>query len=84
MGGTDRVTVGNKGRVVIPASIRARHSWIEGTTLVAIDGEHGIVLMERDRALRLIREQLAGRDPVASLLRDRRTDARREDGASDD
>lgn len=79
MGGTDLVVVGNKGRVVIPAGIRARHGWQEGTTLLTIDTETGVVLMERDDALRLVREQLAGSDPVADLLRDRRREARLDD-----
>jgi AbrB family looped-hinge helix DNA binding protein len=80
MGGTDRVTVGNKGRIVIPAPIRTRHAWGEGTVLVAVDGEDGVVLMERDRALRLVRAGLAGSDPVATLLRERRAEAHHEDG----
>ncbi|MBN9141143.1 MAG: AbrB/MazE/SpoVT family DNA-binding domain-containing protein [Micrococcales bacterium] len=80
MGGTDVVMVGNKGRVVIPASIRARHAWNEGTTLLTIDTDEGVILMERGHALRLIRQQLAGGDPVAELLRERREAAAREDG----
>ena len=80
MGGTDLVMVGNKGRVVIPAAIRARHSWGEGTALLTIDTDSGVVLIDRDNARRLIREQLAGRDPVADLLDERRAAAQREDG----
>ncbi|MFT4029849.1 MAG: AbrB/MazE/SpoVT family DNA-binding domain-containing protein [Protaetiibacter sp.] len=79
MGGTDLVVVGNKGRVVIPAGIRARHGWDEGTTLLTIDTEGGVMLMERDDALRLIREQLEGSDPVAELLSERRREARQDD-----
>lgn len=75
MGGTEQVVVGNKGRLVIPATIRARHSWNEGTTLLTIDTEDGVILMERTRALRLVREQLAGSNLVAELLGERRREA---------
>lgn len=73
------MVVGTKGRMVIPADIRSRHEWAEGTTLLTIDTDDGVILMERQHALRLIREQLAGRDPVAELMRERRRDAQRED-----
>ncbi|PZQ89795.1 MAG: cell division protein MraZ [Leifsonia xyli] len=75
MGGTEQVVVGNKGRLVIPATIRARHAWNEGTTLLTIDTEDGVILMERTRALRLVREQLAGSNLVAELLDERRREA---------
>lgn len=71
--------VGNKGRVVIPIGIRARHRWEEGTTLLTIDTDDGVILMERERALDLIRRQLAGTDPVAELLAERREAAQRDD-----
>lgn len=71
--------VGNKGRVVIPAAIRAHHAWVEGTALLAVDTDTGVVLVDRDRARALLREQLAGTDTVAELLRERRADAARDD-----
>ncbi|MCD2441455.1 AbrB/MazE/SpoVT family DNA-binding domain-containing protein [Agromyces sp. SYSU K20354] len=81
MRGTYTVTVGNKGRVVLPTAIRARRNWAEGTTLIAIDTPTGIVLTSRDEAERLLRDQLAGTDVVTELLDERRAAARDELGS---
>ena len=75
MRGTFSVTVGNKGRVVLPTAIRARRNWVEGTTLIAIESPTGVVLTSREDAERLIREQLAGVDVVGELLDERRAAA---------
>lgn len=79
MSGTFSMTVGNKGRVVLPADVRARHNWAEGTTLIAIESGNGVVLVERSEALKLIRAQLAGTDVVDDLFRERRAEAAHED-----
>lgn len=81
MRGTFSVTVGNKGRVVLPTAIRARRDWGEGTTLVAIETPTGVVLTSRADAERLLRDQLAGVDVVGELLAERRAAARNELGA---
>lgn len=78
MGDTLVVQVGDKGRVVIPAELRARHQWGTGATLVAIDTELGVLLAGREIVERLVRERLAGHDLVAELLADRRSEAARE------
>jgi AbrB family looped-hinge helix DNA binding protein len=78
MRGTFSVTVGNKGRVVLPTAIRARRNWSEGTTLIAIESPTGVVLTSREDAERVIREQLAGVDVVKELLDERRSAARAE------
>ena len=80
MSGTEAIAVGNKGRVVIPAAIRARQGWHEGTALIAIETDSGVVLIDRSRAEEVIRMQLAGADPVADLLRERRAAAAVDDG----
>lgn len=72
MRGTFTVTVGNKGRVVLPTAIRARRNWAEGTTLIAIESPTGVVLTSRDEAERIIRDQLEGADVVRELLDERR------------
>lgn len=72
MSDTLAVQVGDKGRVVIPAELRARHQWGTGATLVAIDTELGVLLAGRDTVERMVRERLAGHDLVAELLADRR------------
>lgn len=77
--------VGNKGRVVLPAGLRARHGWTEGTTLVAVEQEDGgVLLLTREEALASLRRELATSDPVGDLLAERRAAARREDEEADE
>jgi len=72
--------VGNKGRVVFPAEIRARHGWDEGTVLITIEQpDGGVLVLSREEALARIREQVAGRDIVQELIDERRAEAARED-----
>lgn len=78
MSDTLAVQVGNKGRVVVPASIRARHAWVEGSTLVALDTELGVLLADQSAVERLVRSRLAGHDLLAELLHDRRLEASRD------
>lgn len=78
MSDTLAVQVGNKGRVVVPASIRARHAWVEGSTLVALDTELGVLLADQGAVERLLRSRLAGHDLIADLLDDRRREAARD------
>jgi AbrB family looped-hinge helix DNA binding protein len=78
MSDTLSVQVGDKGRVVIPADLRARHQWATGATLVVIDTEIGVLLASRDVVERVVRERLSGRDLVAELFADRRNEAARE------
>lgn len=75
MRGTFTVTVGNKGRVVLPTAIRARRNWAEGTTLIVIESPTGVVLTSRDEAEHIIRAQLEGVDVVRELLNERRAAA---------
>lgn len=64
---------------MIPAAIRARQGWHEGTALIAIETDSGVVLIDRARAEEVLRLQLAGVDLVAELLRERRAAAASED-----
>lgn len=73
------MTVGNKGRVVLPAEVRARHNWTEGTTLIAIETAGGVTLVERSEALQAIRAQLSGSDILGDLFSERRAAADNED-----
>lgn len=75
MSDTFTIAVGNKGRIVVPAGVRERHSWHEGTRLIAVESASGLVLISRDEARRLLKEQLAGHDLVTELLQDRRAEA---------
>ncbi len=80
MSDTLAITVGNKGRVVLPVTIRARHHWVEGSTLVALDTEHGLLLADQPTVERIVRARLAGHDLLDELLSDRRREAARENG----
>jgi len=73
--------MGDRGRLVVPAELRARQHWKSGTALLFIEAGNGVILMTRDQAKRLLRDQLAGADPVGDLLRERRAAARQEDAA---
>ena len=72
--------VGDRGRVVLPAGLRQRRNWPEGTTLIAVETERGVILTRRDELESLVRDQLAGVDVVSELLEERRVIARHEDG----
>jgi len=73
--------VGDRGRIVVPAAIRARGELAEGTPLVLLDTPGGIVLMTRAQLRSRVRDELAGLDLVDELLRTRRDDARTEDAS---
>ncbi|MEO1063928.1 MAG: AbrB/MazE/SpoVT family DNA-binding domain-containing protein [Actinomycetota bacterium] len=79
MGGTHHVVVGDRGRLVVPAEVRERAGLTEGTVLVLIDADDGLVLLTRDQLRSRIRDQLDGVDLVSELLADRRAAAERED-----
>ena len=81
MSGTHTVVVGNRGRIVVPAAIRARGELAEGTPLVLLDTPGGIVLMTRAQLRSRVRDELAGLDLVDELLRERRNDALAEDAS---
>ena len=80
MGDTQTISVGNKGRIVVPASARNRHSWREDTELIVVDKPEGVLLMTREEALRAVRNQLGDSSPVDALTSERREQAAREDG----
>lgn len=81
MSGTYSVTMGDRGRLVVPAELRERLDLSSGTPLVLIDTPHGVVMTTRDQLKELVRADLAGRDLVRDLLAERRAAAEREDVA---
>lgn len=72
------LTVGDRGRFVLPAEVRERHGWGPGTALVAIDTDTGLLVMSVDEGLAWMRQRLEGRDVVGELLADRRAEVERE------
>jgi len=72
--------MGDRGRLVIPAEVRAEHGFEEGTALVLVDTAAGLVLLTRAQLRDRVRADLVGADLVASLLADRRREAAAEAG----
>ncbi len=73
--------MGDRGRLVIPAEVRARAGLTEGTSLVLIATPAGLVLINREQLKSLVRADLAGVDLVGELLADRRRQASVEDAS---
>lgn len=78
MSGTFSIFVGERGRVVIPAEVRAKHHWNQGTELVALETPHGVQLMSKSEVLAALKGALAGAGSVAEFLAERRRAARAE------
>ena len=81
MSGTQAVVVGEKGRIVIPAEIRARHNWTVGTEVVLMETPDGMLLTDRPTAIQLVRRRLAGHDLVGELIDERRAEAAADESA---
>lgn len=81
MSGTYTATMGDRGRLVVPADLRSSAGLDEGTPLVMLDTPGGIILLTRSQALDRLRHDLAGVDLVGELLRERRAAAEAEDAS---
>ncbi len=81
MSGTYRLTVGDRGRIVVPADVRERAGLAEGTLLILLETPTGLVLLTRDQLKARVRDDLTGLDLVGDLLAERRADAAAEDVA---
>lgn len=79
MSGTYAVTMGDRGRLVIPAELRERLGLAPGVELLMLETEDGLVLSTRDQAKRMVRARLAGPSLVDALLAQRRRDSSVED-----
>ena len=73
------VTMGDRGRFVIPAELRERAGMSEGSALVLIETPRGVVMLSREQLKDLVRTDLAGLDLVDELLADRRRQAAAEE-----
>lgn len=81
MSGTHAITVGDRGRIVVPAEVRARAGLAKGTPLILLETPTGLVLLTRDQLRTRVRDELAGLDLVTELLADRRRASQSEDAA---
>jgi AbrB family looped-hinge helix DNA binding protein len=81
MSDTNIVGVGPKGRVVIPAEIRRELGIHEGSELVALVQDGGVLLLPRTEVKARLRGMFAGikASLADELLADRRRDAAAED-----
>lgn len=79
MGTAFVVSMGDRGRLVVPAELRARQHWEQGTALLMIETDSGAVLTSREQALALVGRQLGDADLVGELIEERRAAARQED-----
>ncbi|MEX0629451.1 MAG: AbrB/MazE/SpoVT family DNA-binding domain-containing protein [Chloroflexota bacterium] len=77
MSDTNVLSVGPKGRVVIPVEIRRQLGLEEGSQLVALVEGEGVLLLPRDAVKERLRGMFAGvRTSMAEeLIRDRRAAA---------
>ena len=81
MSGTYQVTMGDRGRLVIPAELRERAGLSEGVALILLEAPRGLVLLTRSQLQELVRADLAGLDLVGELLAERRAESAAEDAA---
>lgn len=73
--------MGDRGRIVVPADVRLRAGLAEGTPMVLVEADEGLVLLTREQLRVRVRQNLAGLDLVGELLAERRLDAAREDAS---
>lgn len=74
-GTAHHVTMGDRGRLVIPAELRHRAGLEQGVHLVLVETPGGLVVLSRDRLKDLVRAQLAGDSLVDELVAERRAAA---------
>lgn len=81
MSGTYQVTMGDRGRLVIPAELRERAGLAEGVALILLETPRGLVLLTRRQLQELVRADLGGLNLVDELLAERRAESAAEDAA---
>jgi AbrB family looped-hinge helix DNA binding protein len=77
--GTYTVTMGDRGRLVIPSELRERSGLKEGSPLILLETPGGLVLLTRSQLQERVRADLAGLDLVGELLAERRAEAAADD-----
>jgi AbrB family looped-hinge helix DNA binding protein len=79
MSGTYAVSMGDRGRLVVPAELREHFGLTAGSPLLLVETAMGIVVTTRERARDLVRRQLQGDDLVDELVDERRAAAAADD-----
>ena len=80
MSGIFAVTMGDRGRLVVPQELRERAGFVAGSPLVLLEADGGVLLLTRDQAKARVRDALASHDVVGDLLAERRRAAAEEHG----
>ncbi len=73
--------MGDRGRLVVPAPLRAHAGLAEGEPLTLMDTPGGVVILTREQLKARVRADLSGLDLVGELLAERRQQAAIESGA---
>lgn len=76
--------MGDRGRIVVPASVRERTGLVAGTPMVLVESPGGLALLTREQLLNRVRRDLEDLDLVSEMLADRRRAAAIEDRDCDD
>jgi AbrB family looped-hinge helix DNA binding protein len=72
MSGTYLTQVGDRGRIVLPAELRAEAGLEPGTAVTLVATDSGVVLLTREQLRDWVRRDLEGLDLVHDLLMSRR------------
>lgn len=75
MSGIYPTVMGDRGRLVVPAELRASAGLGEGTPVVLLDTPGGVVLLSRAQLKARVRADLGGTGLVDALVRERRAAA---------
>ena len=79
MNTTQTLTVGDRGRIVLPADMRAELQIEQGDPLHFVRLETGYLMLSQEQALAFLRQRHHGEHLVDELITDRRTAAHLED-----
>lgn len=79
MSGTYTVTMGDRGRFVVPAELREHAGLAEGAPISLIETPQGVLMLNRVQLKALVRQDLVGPNLVEELLADRRRAAAQDD-----
>lgn len=72
--------ISDDGAVALPAEIRERHGWVDGTVLIAIDDDYGVFLAGAEETHSALFSRAGRHGLVRELLRDSAQNSR--DGES--
>ena len=81
MSGAYAVTMGDRGRLVVPLELRDRAGFTAGSPLVLVETDDGVLMLTREQARVRVKAGLAGHDVVGDLVAERRRAAAIEDEA---